>query len=177
MRTLTEREKRFIDEFLVDLNGAAAVRRAGYTASNSKQHAWYILKRPRIQAAIEAALAERSERTAVSADRVVKELGRIAFADLRNAVEWRAGAGKGEIALKDSGALDQDMASAIAEVSQTAQGIKLKLHDKQQALTALGRHLGIFNDKLEAGAADDLAARLMQARLRGARSRAKKDEG
>lgn len=166
MRKLTAKEARFVEEFLIDLNATRACKRAGYSARSADGNAHSVRNKPPVKAAIEAALATRSRRTAVGADRVVQELARIAFADLRNAVEWRAGEGKGEIAVKDSGSLDGDTAAAIAEVSQTAQGIRLKLHDKQAALTALGRHLGIFNDKLEVGAADDLAARLMAGRAR-----------
>ena len=46
--------------------------------------------------------------------------------------------------------IDDDTAAAIAEISQNATGgIKLKLHDKKGALVDIGRHLGMFVDKVE----------------------------
>lgn len=53
---LTDKQKLFVAEYLVDKNGAAAAQRAGYAAKNSKQEAYKLLKDERIGAAIDKAL-------------------------------------------------------------------------------------------------------------------------
>ena len=54
------------------------------------------------------------------------------------------------VALIDSDELDDDTAAAIAEISQNATGgVKLKMHDKKGALVDLGKHLGMFTEKVE----------------------------
>ena len=118
------------------------------------------MRKPEVAAAIAAGQAERAERTKITADRVVRELGRIAFADLRKAVRWQVDeaegrAGKPAFQILDSAAIDDDVAAAIREVGQDSRGsLRIKLHDKQAALVALGRHLGMFRDRLEHTGAD-----------------------
>ena len=95
----------------------------------------------------------------ITAERVLQELGKIGFADIRKAVQWGKGLAvpdeTGEmriangVAMIDSGELDDQTAAAIAEVAQTRDGIKIKFHDKRAALMDIGRHLGMFVDKHE----------------------------
>ena len=79
---LTQRQKWFILEFLVDSNGAAAARRAGYSEKSARQVASENLSKPNIQHAIAKAAEERRRRTQVTGDRVLQELSEIAFADV-----------------------------------------------------------------------------------------------
>lgn len=68
---------RFVDEYLVDLCGAAAARRAGYAESRASRVGADLLKLPEIQAKIEAAKAKRAERTEVTQDYVLENLTEI----------------------------------------------------------------------------------------------------
>lgn len=169
MADLTPKQARFIEEYLIDLNATQAAIRAGYSARTAGQIGDENLKKPEIASALEIAMAKRSERTAITADRVLAELAKIGFADLRRAVQWRANvtgmveeedgsqrlAVTNEVQLVDSDKLDDDTAAAIAEISQTAQGgLKIKLHDKKSALDSIGRHLGMFKDKTELSGPD-----------------------
>ena len=81
--------------------------------------------------------------------RVVAELARIGFSDIRQVVDW----GPGSVTVRDSASIGDDAAAAVAEVGKTATGIRVKLHDKVGALEKLGRHLGMFKDKVEVGGA------------------------
>jgi len=55
-----------------------------------------------------------------------------------------------QVELVDSDQIDDDTAAAIAEISQTDKGgLKVKLHDKRAALVDIGRHLGLFKDRVE----------------------------
>ena len=71
---LTAKEARFVEEYLVDLNGAAAAYRAGYSKSRARQQAYRLSQKPEVQEAIAAAIEARSKRTQVSQDEVVKGL-------------------------------------------------------------------------------------------------------
>jgi phage terminase small subunit len=148
-KKLTARQRRFVEEYLIDLNATQAAIRAGYSEKNAfKIGARLVQKCTAVKDAIDAALAERSSRTAVTADRVVKELARVAFADPRAVFSW----GPDGVLLRDSDELTDDEAAIVAEVSETRSetggSIKGKLCDKIKALELLGRHLGMFTDKM-----------------------------
>lgn len=143
---LNDRQRRFCEEFLIDLCATQAARRAGYSEKTAGQMGFDLLKKPEIQTALSEAMRRRSERTAITAAQVLRELARIAFSDLREVLTW----GPAGVQLRDSTALDDDAAAAIGEISQTtttAGGtIRVKLHDKMAALDRLARHLGLFTD-------------------------------
>ena len=82
---MTEKQERFIEEFLVDLNGAAAARRAGYSEKSAAHTASGLLAQPEIRQAVDAAKAARSERTGIRQEQVLRELGRIALSEASDA--------------------------------------------------------------------------------------------
>jgi phage terminase small subunit len=157
--TLTAKQQCFVSEYLVDLNATQAAIRAGYSEKTAKAIGYENLTKPDIQAAITAAMDLRAKRTEVTQDRIVAELAKIAFSDIRKAVAWGDGLavtnadGKTTIAngvsLVGSSNVGDEAAAAIAEICQTRDGIKIKFHDKRAALVDLGRHLGIFVDKVQ----------------------------
>ena len=136
---MTPKQSRFVEEYLIDLNATQAAIRAGYAPKNADVQGPDLLGK--LGNEINAALAARSVRTGINADRVVRELARVAFADPRAVFSW----GPGGVRLNSSGWLSGDDAAIIAEVSET----RVKLCDKLKALELLGRHLGMFSDKLQ----------------------------
>ena len=139
---LTVLEEAFVKEYLVDLSPTKAARRAGYSAKSAKTLGPRVFKRPDVQTAIRKAMEERAKRTEVDADKVVQQLARIAFADMKNYVEY----GPGGVTLKQSGKVD---GTVVGSVSETKEGIRFTLAPKIPALELIGRHLGMFNDKME----------------------------
>ena len=149
---LSAKQKRFVEEYLVDLNATQAAIRAGYNAGN-KQRASEIgselLQKTPVSDAINKAMAERSRRTGVNADRVILELAKIAFVNARDVINT------GDATVKD-GASEEDTA-AIQSVkvkmssSETGEMVEreIRMADKLKALELLGRHLGMFKDKVE----------------------------
>ena len=75
---LTEKQQRFVDEYLIDLNATQAAIRAGYSVKTADAIGCENLTKPNIQQAIAEHMAERSRRTGVNQDRVVLELAKIA---------------------------------------------------------------------------------------------------
>src|SRR5262245_14900855 len=84
--TLTPRQQRFVEEYLIDLNATAAYRRAGYEAkSNSAAaaSASALLRNPKVAAAIQVGKDVRSARCRLAADQVLDQVAAIAFSDIR----------------------------------------------------------------------------------------------
>ncbi len=154
---MTPRQRRFVEEYLVDLNATAAAKRAGYTARSAKDHGYRLLKNPAVAAAVAKAQAKRAARTRVSADRVVTELAKVAFGDPRRLLSW----GPDGVVLRDSSELTEAEAALVSEVSETRTAAggtrKVKLHCKLSALNALGKHLGLFGNGRQSALARALA--------------------
>ncbi|WP_415993029.1 terminase small subunit [Desulfovibrio piger] len=146
MVKLTDKQAAFVREYLVDLNATQAAIRAGYSERTAYSVGQRLLKNVEIQRAVAAAQAKRARRVEITADRVVAELAKIAFSDPRDLMEW----GPDGVVLRPSAELSDDQAASVAEVAENNAGLRLKKHDKVKALELLGRHIGIFTDKVKA---------------------------
>ena len=87
MAKMTERQKRFIAEYLIDLNATQAAIRAGYSVKTAGSIGDENLKKPEINSAIAKEMAKRSKRTGVNQDRVVLELAKIAFVNASDVID------------------------------------------------------------------------------------------
>ncbi|WP_417431845.1 terminase small subunit [Kiloniella sp.] len=136
---LSERQKRFVEEYLVDLNATQAALRAGYSPKSVKQNTNRTLKNPLVQAAIEHAKAARSQRLQVDADYVLK-----------GAVELF------ERCMQRSPVADAD---GEYKFQHTGAG---------KALEIIGRHVSVqaFKEKVEMSIENELVDRLMRGRKR-----------
>lgn len=149
MARLTAKQKRFIEEYLIDLNATQAAIRAGYSVESAKEIGCENLTKPNIQQAIEKQMAERSKRTGVNQDRIIMELARIAFINPSDIID------SSDASIKES-ASEDDLAciqSVKVKISEGEKGSlterEIRLNDKIKALEMLGRHLGMFKDKVE----------------------------
>lgn len=157
---MTPRRRRFVEEYLVDLNAAAAAVRAGYSSRNKGPSS--VMRDPEVAAAIRAGMEARAHRTRVNADAVVTELARIGFA---NMLDYMSVGADGDL-IVDLSALDRERAAAIAEVTvedfkdgrakdaRDIRRVKFKLLDKRAALVDIGKHLGMFGGSRHAAAPD-----------------------
>lgn len=159
---LTEKQKRFVDEYLIDLNATQAAIRAGYSEKTANRIAEQNLSKPAIQEYLQGRMKDREKRTEIKQDEVLQELAKIGFSNIKDFLEFKTAKGvvgydkeTGEeiidwrvnLAVKDSAEID---GSLIAEISISKDGtFKFKLHDKMSALDKIGRHLGMFKDKME----------------------------
>jgi phage terminase small subunit len=130
---LHRKQARFVEEFLVDLNGKQAAIRAGYSPKTAEVQASRLLNYPKVRVALEDAMQARSKRTEVTVDRVVTEHARIAFANMQD--YWPR---PGETI--DLQRLDQDRTAAVEEIimeefvdqaGAVHRRTRVKLHDKK----------------------------------------------
>lgn len=153
-KPLSAKQARFVEEYLLDLNATQAAIRAGYSERTARQAGAENLSKPVIVAAIAAAQEARSKRTEITQDRVLAELAKIGFSDLRKTMTkggslmdpqaWddeTAGAIAAiEVVTRPSGDVDEDGNREVEHVH------KIKAWDKLSALEKLGKHLGMFKD-------------------------------
>ena len=130
-------ERAAIARFMEHGNGGQACTEAGYSDG---ERAWRNLrKRDRVLVAIAKREQLAAEIAAITPARVLAELGRIAFADIRDVVTIRNG--KAVVAVDDLAKLTPAQAAAIAEIAETKDGIRVKMHGKIAALTELAKRL------------------------------------
>ena len=141
-RPLTVREARFVQEYLVDLNARAAARRAGYKWPSGTPGK--LLQRPGVRAALLASMDEDARRLGITRAKVMEEWAAIAFSSLRDVAAWGHRDGVPFLDITPSHALPEGVAGAVAEVVSSRRGLRIRLHDKVAALTALSRHLGFL---------------------------------
>lgn len=145
---LTARQQLFVTEYAIDHNGAQAAIRAGFSKKGARVAASKLLAKGNIRAAIANLDGVRLAKADVTAQKVMDELARVAFSDMRRYAKW----GSGGVTLNKAEDLSEDDARCVSEVSQTITAgggsIKFKLHDKVTALTLLGKHLGMFPERL-----------------------------
>lgn len=152
---LNPRQARFVEEYLVDLNATQAAMRAGYAPGSAPVAGARLIKNAKVQEAITAGMAARSRRTEVTADRVLREMARIGFSDLRRCFgpegqllrpeQWGDEAAPAiasvKVTTRPSGEVDENDNPIIEQVHE------LKLWDKPGALRDMAKHLGMFVDQ------------------------------
>ncbi|MCI8654982.1 MAG: terminase small subunit [Clostridia bacterium] len=144
---MTEKQKRFCDEYLIDLNATRAYKVA-YPRTKQRTaevNGSKLLSNTEVKEYIELRLKDIQKRTEVTQDKVIQELAAIAFT---NATEFASVKGNSVI-IKDTDTLEENVKKAIIGIKEGKNGIEIKSADKVQALELLGRHLGMFKDKLE----------------------------
>src|SRR5690242_4472094 len=161
-RALSDRQRKFVGEYLIHLNATKAAVRAGYSPRSAADIGHALLRHhPAVMAALAAAMAERERRTGVTAERIVTELARIAFADIRSFADW--GKDGADLGLRAAAELSADDTAAIAEIygpGKAGGRPKLKLHDKRAALELLARHVGLIGPRRESPAPRELGPEL-----------------
>ena len=152
---LTKKQRLFVDEYLLDLNATQAAIRAGYSTRRATEIGYQLLQRPEVAQAIQAAMAERSKRTEVEADYVLRRLREIDEMDVLDILEddgsfrsirdwpkaWRQFLSGIEIAELFEGRGDDRRIAGVLR--------KVKWPDKLRNLELLSRHVGTESAALD----------------------------
>lgn len=148
---MTPKQARFVAEYLIDLNGTQAAIRAGYSPKTAKVQASDLLTKPDIASAVAEGQAKQLAAADLSATRVLEELRRLAFSDLRKLFDEHGN-------LLSVHSLPDDMAACLASVEVVKQNIaagdghvdtihKVKVWDKVRSLEGLAKHFGLLVEK------------------------------
>ena len=130
---LTPRQRRFVDEYLVDLNGTQAAIRAGYSTKTARQIGQKLLTKVDIQQAISAAQVERQKRTELTAAEVIRDLR-----EVRDVCLGRKSVKVVEVVKFEGEATPHEVDALVFDANGA-----------NKALELLGKHIGMFGDKLD----------------------------
>ena len=148
-KDLTPKQKRFCEEFIKDCNATQSYIRAGYkvSADVARAASARLLANVSVQAYIQELQKARSQRTEIDADRVLLELARIAFSDIKNVLSFN----DGSVTIKDLSELEPDITAALDSIECTTvesdagsrTAIKVRMHSKLTALGAIAKLIGM----------------------------------
>jgi phage terminase small subunit len=150
---ITEKRRRFVEEYLIDLNATRAATVAGYSAKTAQSQGKALLTMPVVKALIDAAIAERSERTKITQDAVLLELHTLMNSDVRHFTVSESG--KLELAPNApesawrsvSSVKHRRIVSGRDEDKEITYEVEYRLWDKPAAIRMAGQHLGMFKDR------------------------------
>lgn len=146
---LTRKQKAFVEEYLIDLNATQAAIRAGYSPDTANEQGAQNLAKLSIRNEIDKAIAERSRRTGANADRIVTELAKIAFVNAADVINTQDATLKEDASPEDTAAIQSVKVKTIPGRGGEGVEREIKMADKIKALELLGRHLGMFKDRVE----------------------------
>ena len=153
---MTDKQARFCEEYMVDLNATQAAIRAGYSPASAKTVGPRLLENVGVQKLIAQLQAEQSRRTGVSTDRGVRELAKIAFVNAADLIDPKTASLKSDASHDDLAAVQSVKVKMFGEDGLEQE---VKLADKLRALDLLGKHLGMYKDTSEKDSAADALAK------------------
>lgn len=159
--SLTDKQKLFVEEYLVDLNATQAAIRAGYSKKSAKQQGTRLLSYASISEAIAAAKQKRVETVQITAAWVLTRLVDEADADLADLYDengallpvpewpevWRRGLVQGVETFDEFDTPDEEgVREAIGRTT------KVRLADRLRRIELIGKHIDVqaFNERLAA---------------------------
>lgn len=154
---LTPRQRRFAEEYIIDLNGKQAAIRTGYSAKTSEAQASRLLRDVNVSRVVAKLQAKASEDAGITAAEVIRELAKLAKS---NMMDYIAIGANGDPYFDFSG-LTREQAASIQELvvddyvdgrgedARDVKRIKFRLADKKGALDTLAKHFGLLKDQVE----------------------------
>ncbi len=140
-KKLTPKQAKFVNEYLIDLNATQAAIRSGYSKKTAKEIGQENLTKPLIKEAVQKRQNKIKEKTEVSQEWVVKSLKSVAERCMVvEPVFDKEGEATGEYTFNASGA--------------------------NRSLELLGKHLGIFTEKVELSGNISLGEQILKAQNR-----------
>lgn len=150
MSNLNDKQKRFCEEYLIDLNATQAAIRSGYSTKTAASIGNENLIKPDIQKYIQELQSELSKKVGITQERVLEEFIKIGLSDIKNYYD-------SGLKLKEITSLEDRFSGAIGSIKitervvrnlsgdmETERQIEFKLHDKLTALDKIARHLGFY---------------------------------
>ena len=149
-RALTRKQERFVAEYLVDFNATAAAVRAGYSSRTADAIGYENLRKPGIQARVQATVQRHLDTLDLSLERIVQEAARVGISDIRALVDRHG-------RLRPISELSADAAAAVSSVRVTSRSLgdgttemvsEYKLWPKLKALEFVAKLRGLLGQKV-----------------------------
>ncbi len=154
---LSPKQARFVEEYLIDLNGTQAAIRAGYSPKSAGRIQNQLLAKKQVSEAVAQRRKKLAEKAEVTQEKIVTELAKLGFSNMLDYIRVQPDGS----AVVDLASLTREQAAALSEVvvdeymdgggedARPVKKVKVKLADKRNALVDLGKHLGMFVEKVE----------------------------
>lgn len=142
MSKFTDKQRAFIEHYLSCWNATEAAISAGYSKKTARSMGCENLTKPNIREEIEKRMSE----LAMTANEVLFRLGKMARSSVDDIVKMDE---KGHISLDFAKAKENGSIHLIKSIVPTAHGTKVELHDQRGALVDIGKHLGMFVNKID----------------------------
>jgi len=156
MRLENAQHEEFCQQWIIDFNGARAARKSGFSKKTARIKASQLLTKINIQERIAELMKDRSERTKVTQDMVLRELAILGFSDFTEFASFAENVG---LVIKDTKKVKQGKTRAIKSMKQTLSpgggSIAIKLHNKEKALELIGKHLGMYPTSIVGAKGED----------------------
>jgi phage terminase small subunit len=149
-KKLTEKERKFCNEYLIDLNASRAARDAGFSDESAAVTASRLLRKANVSHYISKKIRDQTEKLDIQRERIFRELKSIAFSRITNFMR----VDHGRVLMLDTADIDRESIGAVAGYTETttAEGgsISIKLHDKLKALDMLAKYAKLFKEEEDA---------------------------
>ena len=172
MTGLSDKQEKFVDEYLIDLNATQAAIRAGYSPKTAKLTGHRLITNDNVQALIQKGREKAQKRAEVSLDDILNEYKRIAFSGMSRFIKINDD-GEPVVDLSDCTPEDLDLLTETQleaftenEGARQVRRIKIKTMDRLKALETLGKHLGL-GEKSKEEAQDRLTLALIEISKQG----------
>lgn len=142
---LTDKQQKFCDQYLIDLNATQAAIRAGYSKKTAGAIGSEYLTKPNIQKYISEKQAALSKSTEITQIKVLEELAKVGFSNIQDYFD-------GSLNALNLAEIDKSKAQVVSSIKKivttfdggSTESVEFKLYDKIKALELIGRHLGFF---------------------------------
>ena len=146
-RKLTQKQKRFCDEYLIDLNATQAAIRAGYSKKTARAIANENFTKPYIKEYIEKRMAEKEKELIAEQDEVMRYLSAVMRREKTESVVVTLSKEKSTYVPDENGTMrKQTVKEDIAQVVE----IPARLSDSNKAAELLGKAYGLYTDRIDA---------------------------
>ena len=153
MSLVTEKQKRFCDEYLTDLNATRAAVRAGYSKKTAYSIGEENLRKPEIKEYIEKRMAEKESQLIADQDEVMRYLTAVMRREKMESVVVTLNTEKTSYVPDENGTMRKQ--TVKQEIPQIIE-IPAQLRDANKAAELLGKAYGIYTDKVDVDADMDL---------------------
>lgn len=143
------RQDLFVEEYLVDLNATQAAIRAGYSPNTANEQGSRLLANVKVKSKIDRAMAERSKRTGINQDRVIEELAKLALVNVADVIDVNTATVLENAKPEDLACIQSVKVKKTTKGKNVIEEREIRFYDKKGSLELLGKHLGLFKDKLE----------------------------
>lgn len=149
---LNLKQRRFCEYYALHFNGTKAAIEAGYSKAAAGQQSSTLLKNPKVREYLDHLTRKASKKIEITREAVLQEMAALAFSDIRDIFNDDGN-------LKQPHEYDDKAAKAVQSIDVTTLNgdegqilvatNKIRLADKTKNLELLGKHLGLFTEKVE----------------------------